>query len=116
MTPLIIEAEAVQRDPAGALFDFWAHVGLEAKPEALAWKSEGLPEDWADVAGWHADVKGSRGIHPPESEAEVAAAFAAAAAEEPRLAELLAWHEPHYRQLKALAKPSGAAQASEEEA
>ncbi len=107
-TPLVIEAEAVQRDPAGAMLGFWAHVGLPPRPEALDWTDEAVPEDWSEVAGWHAAVTESDGIRPPESERQTAEAFAAAAAVEPRLAELLAWHAPHYQELKALARRAAA--------
>jgi len=107
-TPLVIEAEAVQCDPAGTMCGFWARVGLPPKPEALDWTDEPVPEDWSGVAGWHAAVTESGGIRPPESERRTAEAFAAAAAAEPRLAELLAWHAPYYRQLQALARRAAA--------
>ncbi len=103
-TPLVIEAEAMQRDPQQTMQRFWAHVGLPPKPEALEWKDEGLPEDWSDVAGWHGTVKESKGIRPPPSEEDIVEAFSTIAKQAPCLSDLLAWHEPAYRHLQSLAR------------
>ncbi|MEM7221584.1 MAG: hypothetical protein AAF495_01305 [Pseudomonadota bacterium] len=99
---VVIEAEAVQADTAGAMNAYWEKIGLPAAPHAFNWNGDTPPEEWQQVAGWHGDVASSSGIRPPdpEEDAKQEATFDAAAAEAPRLRELLAHHRPFYEKLK----------------
>ncbi len=98
--PLVIEAEAVQRDPRGTLGAYWARLGLPPAEQAFSWQAAAAPADWQQVAGWHAKASASSGIEPGPPEAETAADFAAAAARTPRLQRLLDHHRPFYERLK----------------
>ena len=101
--PVVLEAEAVQRDTRGAMNAYWARIGLPPADHAFDWNGDKAPEAWQQVAGWHGDVASSRGIRPPDPDEDEKqrAAFEAAAASAPRLRDLLAHHRPFYEKLKA---------------
>ncbi len=103
--PLVLEAEAVQRDTRGIMNAYWRKIGLAPAPHAFDWNGDTPPEEWQQVAGWHGDVAASRAIRPPdpEEDAKQAAAFQAAAEKAPRLRALLEHHRPFYEKLKAAA-------------
>lgn len=110
--PPVIEAEAIRRAPQASMRALWSRIGLDDRPGAFDWSGNGVPADWQQVAGWHEGVSASTGIRPPEanderSEAEADARFAEAAAAEPRLAALLAYHLPFYRKLRGWALLGG---------
>ena len=109
--PVVLEAEAVQRDTRGVMRAYWARIGLAPADQAFQWNGDSLPGDWQQVAGWHGDVATSRGIRPPdpEEDARQRAAFRAAAEATPRLQALLDHHRPFYEKLKAEALVAPAA-------
>ena len=101
---IVLEAEAVQADTAGAMQLFWEALGLEFLPQALSWQSETMPEDWQYVEGWHASVSESGGIRQDDQNAALQAKseFDGLCRQAPQLREYLDRHEPFYRQLQAL--------------
>ena len=101
--PLVVEAEAVQRDVEGLLGAYWAKVGLPFAPHAFAWDRRDAPRDWAQVAGWHGEVASSGGIRPPEGapgEASLQERFDRKARAAPRLRAFLEHHQPFYERLR----------------
>ncbi len=101
--PFVIEAEAVQADPQGIIADFWQRVGLSHAPHAFEWQADSLPEDWKDVAGWHDNVSGSKGIAPPKPQ-KGGMTFADAVAKAPHLQDYLDHHRVFHEKLKAAAR------------
>ena len=104
--PLVVEAEAVQRDVEGQLGAYWARVGLPFAPHAFAWDRRDAPKDWEQVAGWHGEVASSGGIRPPEDppeEAALRAKFDSKARAAPRLRAYLEHHRPFYEKLRGFA-------------
>ncbi len=98
---LVLEAEAVQRDPAGMIGRFWRSLGLDYLGDALSWRRGEIPDDWQYVEGWHQSVRDSAGIHAPDDDAARAGeAFAAAAEEAPQLRDYLEHHRPFYQRLQ----------------
>lgn len=104
-TPVVVEAESVQRDAQAIIGAYWRRVGLPPVADAFEWSSDDIPDDWRQVAGWHETVSESGAIR--EYSAEDAAAhraeFEAAAAAAPQLWDYLAHHQPFYEKLRALA-------------
>jgi hypothetical protein len=100
--PVVVDAEAVQRDTEGVLQAYWERIGLSFRPEAFDWKGRCTPEDWQEVSGWHGDVSTSQGIRRPDPEDEAArvAAFEAKAAAAPKLRTFLDRHRPYYDKLR----------------
>ncbi len=101
-TPMIVQAEAVQKDPVPTLTRVWNYLDLEIKPDAFQWDEKSTPEDWKMVSGWHGDVQASTGIKQTtvEDEEVIASRFDEAAIRSPRLQSLLDHHWPFYRKLK----------------
>ncbi len=93
-TPVVIDAEDLQRQPVATVAAYCAAIGLPFLPEALQWESA-LPADWGFVAGWHEALASSRGLGragvtpPPDLDAH------------PSLRPLLAYHQPYYERLRA---------------
>jgi len=100
LTPVVLEAEAIQADTEKVITDYWRHVGLPPKPEAFHWEAEDVPEDWQHVAGWHGKAATSTGIRPPREERPAAEVFNEAAENAPRLREILNAHWPAYLALR----------------
>ena len=96
-----MEAEKIQEDPRQVLSKVWARIGLEDCPSAFDWQVETVPADWKAVSGWHQSVSAATGIRPPADDAGLAAKFAAAVAETPKLQRFLDQHLPFYERLKA---------------
>lgn len=95
---LVLEAEAVQRDPPAAVGRLWQELGLEFRAAAFAWDNERVPHDWEHFEDWHGRVSASAGIEPPrgdDSEDE----FERVSREVPQLRAFLEHHEPYYRRL-----------------
>ena len=103
--PLVIEAEAVQQNPAGVMSAVWRQLGLDHRAEAFSWQSDDVPEDWQSVSGWHESVMASDGIRQDvEDEASIAERFATAAAEHPGLQSMLDHHWPFYAKLRKISR------------
>jgi hypothetical protein len=104
-TPVVVEAERVQRDAQGIIGAYWRRVGLAPVADAFEWSSDEVPDDWQYVAGWHESVSESGAIR--DYSAEDAAArrteFEVAAAKAPQLNDFLAHHQPYYEKLRGLA-------------
>ena len=93
-TPVVIDAEDLAEDPPGTLRAYCRALGLAFMPQALEWNG-GLPDEWRDVGGWHADLAGSTGIakpRPPTGPGLDAA---------PHPRDYYEHHLPFYRKLRA---------------
>ena len=104
-TPIVVEAESVQRDPQAMIGAYWRRVGLTPVADAFEWSSDDVPDDWQQVAGWHETVATSGAIrnYSAEDTAVRRAEFEAAAAAAPQLNDYLAHHLPFYEKLRELA-------------
>ena len=100
--PIVLEAEAVQRDTQGIIAAYWEAVGLDFRGEAFSWDKERLPEEWEQVSTWHgkASKTGEICALTPEEEARRRADFAAAAEKDPKLLRFLDDHRPAYDWLR----------------
>lgn len=101
-TSLVLEAEAVQRDPLASMSRFWQELGLDCETQALAWKSGTPPPDWRYVQGWHHDVSESSGIVAASAADNQASQddFEQLCRRVPRLEHYLRHHLPFYRKLR----------------
>ena len=104
-TPVVVEAESVQRDAQAMIGAYWRRVGLPPVADAFEWSSDDIPDDWRQVAGWHETVATSGAIrdYSAEDAAVRRAEFEAAAAAAPQLNAYLAHHQPFYEKLRGLA-------------
>lgn len=105
LDPVVVEAEAIRRDPKGSMKIFWEAVGLPFQGHAFDWQDDRAPEDWGQVAGWHGAVSGSTSIRPADQDEErkFAGEFAAATDDAPDLKRFLAHHLPFYERLRSKA-------------
>lgn len=104
-TPVVVEAESVQRDAQAIIGAYWRRIGLPLVADAFEWSSDDIPDDWRQVAGWHETVSTSGAIRDYSADDAAAhrAEFEAAAAAAPQLWDYLAHHQPFYEKLRALA-------------
>lgn len=99
---VVLEAEAVQDDPAQTMRRFWEALGLDFAEQALSWEQGSTPGDWEYVQGWHKSVSESQGIRAvSEAEAEQARAeFDRLCVKAPQLVDYLQHHRPFYERLR----------------
>lgn len=90
--PVVVNADDIQRDPAGTLRAYCAAVGIPYLPSALSWRA-GERTEWAAWREWHAEAANSTGIG--RAQRSYATSFEAA----PRLARFLEDCLPIYRAL-----------------
>ena len=104
-TPVVLEAERVQRDAQGMISAYWRRVGLAPAADAFEWSTKDVPDDWQQVAGWHESVSESGAIRDYSAEEAAArrAEFEATAAAAPQLSAYLDHHMPFYEKLRDLA-------------
>jgi hypothetical protein len=95
--PVVLMAEDVRANPPAVIGAYWRKAGLGPADHAFEWSPD-MPQDWRQVAGWHADVTTSHGIAPPDAAARArqAARFAQACKAAPRLQKLLDHHRPFH--------------------
>lgn len=65
--PLVIESQALLRDPPGVLAQVCAHVGLEFDPAVLTWEPGPKPEDGVWAEHWYHSLHTSTGFAPYEA-------------------------------------------------
>jgi hypothetical protein len=65
--PVVIESQALLRDPVGVLTGALAAVGLEFDPEMLTWSAGPKPEDGVWAEHWYHNVHKSTGFGPYEA-------------------------------------------------
>lgn len=63
--PLVIDSQALLRDPAGVLGQVCDHVGIDFDPAMLSWPAGPKPEDGAWAPYWYDNVHKSTGFGPP---------------------------------------------------
>jgi len=102
LTPLVLQAEAIARNPQREIGRLWQVAGLEPIADAFNWRADATPADWEYVRGWHSDAIGSSGIRADERDAQVV--FDKAAERAPHLREYLAHHLPFYEKLRRVAE------------
>jgi hypothetical protein len=92
--PVVVDSDDLVAAPAETMAAYCQAVGLPFKPEALQW-APGTRKEWSRTDRWHERVNTSTGIEassssvPPEI------------AEDPRVREFAAHHEPFYQELYA---------------
>jgi len=64
--PGIVDSHALRLDPNNHFSNYWKHVGLADKPDALQWQNN-VPDDWQAVEDWHRDAINSGSIRPPDT-------------------------------------------------
>jgi hypothetical protein len=101
---IVLEAEAVQSDPATSMRLFWQALGLDYSASALSWDQGTSPEDWQYVSGWHQGVMASSGISGLSKADKQARSieFEQHCRQAPQLARYLQHHLPYYRKLRNL--------------
>ena len=99
---LVLEAEAVQRDPAAVMRLFWKALDLDFSASALDWENGSPPDDWQYVSGWHQQVMASSGIRPLSDTDTRAKSgeFEQQCKLAPQLADYLQHHLPYYQKLR----------------
>ena len=60
-TPIVIDADDLQRDTEGTMRAYCKALALTFIPESLSWDDE-IPSEWQHVAGWHGDLSGTKAI------------------------------------------------------
>lgn len=63
--PVVIETQALLKDPAGVLSAVCERVGLAFDPAVLSWPAGPKPEDGAWAQHWYDNVHASRGFAAP---------------------------------------------------
>ena len=105
LDPVVIEAEAVQRDTRGVMSALWDRIGLPYTDRAFEWQDE-TPADWEQVGGWHGTVCASSGIKAMNAQQakgdlmRKSAELDARAIEAPQLSHILAHHRVYYERLR----------------
>ncbi len=101
--PVVIEAESIRKDSKLAITELWRSVGLPYVAHAFDWQGD-IPQDWAQVQGWHGDVSASTSIRPMDADEleNRQRAFDDLAGKFPHLQDYLAHHRPFYDQLRAV--------------
>lgn len=107
-TPVVVEAEVIQRDPIGTMSAIWKQIGLEDRPDALSWTDATVPSDWQHVVGWHGAAAQSTGIRTDADSPPAIEVFKSAAAKAPRLHDILNAHWPAYLALRDRARQQAA--------
>lgn len=93
-TPLVIAAEDLQRVPKEVIAAVERRLGLAARPDTVRWQP-GFQPQWSVWKSWHQEVAESGGIRSGQTK------YAQTVDNHPRLAELLAHHQPFYEALHA---------------
>ncbi|MGI9301362.1 MAG: hypothetical protein ACR2RB_01445 [Gammaproteobacteria bacterium] len=101
-TPIVVEAEAIQKDPQGVLGRLWQSLDLPFTAHAFEWQTERAPEDWQQVAAWHESTARRRRIEtgPVEDDATIQAQFDETSRDAPHLREYFHHHWSFYEKLK----------------
>ena len=103
-SPVVIEAEAVQANTRTVVSYYWQQLGLDYRAEAFDWQDKPIPDDWAQVEGWHETVSGSQSIRPQarESENELRNQFQqyVEKTQNYHLSDYLDFHWPYYEKLR----------------
>ncbi|MDI1462545.1 hypothetical protein QEZ54_16355 [Catellatospora sp. KI3] len=92
--PLVLDGDEMAASPAEAAARFCAETGLPPLPQALTWQS-GSQDMFSRTQAWHRDVEASTGFTTEATRHGVRPD------NDPRLAELDAYHRPFYEALRA---------------
>lgn len=102
--PIVIEAESVQASPKTTISDYWQRLGLDYQPKAFDWQDKPVPDDWAQVEGWHGSVSASQGIRSQvkENDDELSKQFQQYVdkTKSHQLNHFLEHHWPYYEKLR----------------
>lgn len=99
LSPRVLCADDIRRDPARAMAGYWGDAGLPHRADALSWDAS-VPEGWRSVETWHSEVLQSQAIRPPDTDRDVRAELAALGAP---YVGFEAHHRPFYDRLRAVA-------------
>ena len=92
--PVVVDSGDLMRVPATIVAAYCERVGIEFRPQALAWQPADRDE-WELSRHWHADVASSTGI------GDVAAKPTVDVEQDPVLSGYLSYHMPYYQMLHA---------------
>ena len=95
--PLVVEAEALLADAAGAVARYCRHLGIPFLASALTWQPGDQPV-WNRTRPWHRDAAGSTGF------TESCRTYAQTVDNNTFLADCYRQHLPHYRVMCAWAR------------
>lgn len=91
--PIVVDADALVRDPAGVVSAYCRQVGIAERPDALSWSS-GDRSEWSATHRWHQDAAASTTFRAVEREYQVTTD------NDERLAAYLEYHLPYYQHLR----------------
>jgi hypothetical protein len=92
--PVVIDSADLVTNPAGIMAAYCDAVGIPFREQALNWQS-GPRAEWSRSARWHAAVEGTSTF------TELASSYPETVANNAKLAEFSAYHEPYYQELHA---------------
>ena len=64
---MVLDADDLQKNPAGLVRAYCRAVGLEHRPDALQWR-QGAPRQWKVWESWHQDAAQSTEISTSASQ------------------------------------------------
>jgi len=91
--PVVVDASDLMTRPAATVQAYCARVGIEFRPDALAWQPGELPEFGGGFSHWFTDAAASSGL------GEVPGRRGLDADQHPLLDTYLAYHRPYYQRL-----------------
>jgi hypothetical protein len=92
-TPVVLEAETLQRDPEGTLRRLCLHLNIEFEEAMLSWPPGPRSSDGVWAKHWYAGVEASTGFQPPRGTDPVLS---------PAYATVVEQVQPQYRELQRL--------------
>jgi hypothetical protein len=92
--PVVIDSADLVANPAGIMAAYCAAVGIPYREQALSWHPGPRPE-WSRSARWHAAVERTSAF------TQLASSYQETVANNAKLAEFSAYHEPYYQELRA---------------
>lgn len=99
-TPVVIDSDALRRNPDGVIAAWCRAVGLEHRPEALHWQP-GVRPEWPLWTSWYEGVAASTGFRPPAAATPTPTSTPAGASTRPDVDAILARADEVYRRLRA---------------
>jgi len=103
--PVVIEAEAIGRNPKKCVGKWWESIGLDFVDSAFIW-NQAYPSDWDAVKTWHNSVIATTSIKTRTNDDELSEhiRFEKALKAAPQLQGYLDHHMPFYKLLKTKAR------------
>ncbi len=93
--PVVIDSADLVANPAGIMAAYCDAVGIPFREQALSWHP-GPRAEWSRTARWHAAVERTSTF------TQLASSYPDTVANNAKLAEFSAYHEPYYQELRAI--------------